>query len=1229
MNEEQAKRIIKDTFETSFNEGKFIYFIMNLLNLKQSDIKNTSFGIRQGYNIPEIFRPYISRFQRIAKYLKDNNRIDVLIVYLRKETSIECARSRQRNFIAGYLKGNYGSDKSKDAALVAFVSPNEMDWRFSMVKMDYRFEEGESGKIKVREKFTPARRWSFLVGKNESSHTAQSRLVRILSDDQYNPTLIQLEEAFNIEKVTKEFFLKYRNLFLRTKEKLDKVVENDPKVKKDFEERGVNTVNFAKKLLGQIIFLYFLQKKGWFGVERNGEGGTGQKDFLRRLFNKEYGNYKNFFNDILEPLFYEALARERDDDFYSRFNCKIPFLNGGLFEPIGSYDWVHTDINLSNELFSNRNNNYEGNGVLDIFDLFNFTVKEDEPLEKEVAIDPELLGKIYEKFNAIRPDNYEEYKKVLKSGRKGEENKFNKKFGVYYTPREIVHYMCQQSLINYLEAVLSTDKRLIIRESAVQKKLFGFQSSVQQTFASYSYILPKEDIEKLIYFGDQVSENEAVALIKEQNINEGKQKSSKTKLQLPESIRKNAKLIDDKLAEITVCDPAVGSGAFPVGMMAEIVKTRNVLLAYIKEQNRTPYNFKRECIKKSLYGVDIDPGAVEIAKLRLWLSLIVDEEDIKRIKPLPNLDYKIMQGNSLISEFLGINFDIEDEPSGTLKFKDKINFLTEQFQEKKNEFLSEPDRSKKEHLKQEIESLIIKIFEEKLKKQKSDYFSHLKFIEEKYSILPNEKQRNEIIAEEKEKFYKKTGFNLEQVEKQLKEYTSGRKIRSFFPWKLYFAEVFQGKCGFDVVIANPPYVRQEKIRDQKPLLQKQGYEIYNSTSDLYTYFYERSYQILKPNGFSCFISSNKWMRAKYGEKLRKFFKEKTKVANLIDFGGYEVFEATVDTNILLFQKNKSTPNHTFNVMNIQSDFTKDTELNVYSKKHSLSITQEEIDSRCFTFVDHVTMKLKAKIEDRGVPLKDWDIKICFGIKTGFSEAFIINNETKEKLFKQDSKITEILKPILRGRDINKWHYKWAGLWLINSHNGLRSKGVKRINVEKDYPIIYKHLQQYQENLEIRQDKGDNWTNLRNCAYLDEFEKEKILYQEMSYESSFSWDNNKMFVNQSCYIISNANKYILSLLNSKLINDYFRLISQTLGTGAFRWIKQYVEQIPIPKISSTEQKPFIELVDRILTITKDKGYLENTKMQAKAKEYEYQIDQMVYKLYNLTPEEIEIAESFNK
>ena len=219
-----------------------------------------------------------------------------------------------------------------------------------------------------------------------------------------------------------------------------RAIKKDQKIKADFKEKGVDTVNFAKKLLGQIVFLYFLQKKGWFGVGRDDDWGTGSKHFLRKLFKEKHGSYKNFFNDILEPLFYEALRLDRshDDGYYSRFDCKIPFLNGGLFDPIGidkGYNWVDTDILLPDKLFSNKIKTKEGDtgtGILDVFDRYNFTVKEDEPLEKEVAIDPELLGKAYEKFNAIRPDNYDEFKKALKSGKTGEENKFNKKFGVYY-----------------------------------------------------------------------------------------------------------------------------------------------------------------------------------------------------------------------------------------------------------------------------------------------------------------------------------------------------------------------------------------------------------------------------------------------------------------------------------------------------------------------------------------------------------------------------------------------------------------------------------------------------------------------------------------------------------------------------------------------------------------------------------------------------------------------------
>ncbi len=666
MDKQQAQQIISSTFEADFDKDRFTSFISNLLN----HIEPAPFTY-QGNYIPEKFRQYIKSLERIGKFSDGDNSLDILIITLQKENSLQQARTMQRNVIAWYLHGSRGGEL-KDAALVAYVSPDPSDWRFSLVKMDYKFDHTTAGQMKVKEEITPVRRWSFLVGANEKSHTAQSYLVNILANDKQAPTLAELENAFNIESVTKEFFFKYRELFLRTKEALDQAIATNPKIAADFVAKGVDRVNFAKKLLGQIVFLYFLQKKGWFGVGHDADWGTGSKHFLRSLFAKEHGDYTSFFNDMLEPLFYEALRidRSHNNDYYSRFNCKILFLNGGLFDPIGDYDWVHADINLPNDLFSNTHKTKEGDigdGILDVFDRYNFTVCEDEPLEKEVAIDPELLGKAYEKFNAIRSDNFAEFTKALQSGKKGEENKFNKKFGVYYTPREIVHYMCKQSLINYLYT--------------------------QAEGASFASVINKQDLEALIEVGELVTEHEATALIKQENIRNGSQNNTKYKALLSASIRDNAATIDKWLAEITVCDPAVGSGAFPVGMMNEIVRARTLLSVFLDDKRRNDYEFKRRCIEHSLYGVDIDPGAVEIAKLRLWLSLVVDEEKMENIKPLPNLDYKIVCGNSL----LGVEKNLFN------------NELFIDLEKLKPLYFNETNPTKKQEYKQQIDNLISQI----------------------------------------------------------------------------------------------------------------------------------------------------------------------------------------------------------------------------------------------------------------------------------------------------------------------------------------------------------------------------------------------------------------------------------------------------------------------------------------------------------------------------------------
>lgn len=1097
MDRQQAQHIVRETLENPFDKERFTTrFVNNLLNT----IEEAPFSYKGNF-IPDAYEQYISTLERIGKYSDGEYKIDILVVKLKKQTSIERARTMQRNFIAWYLNGSRGGEL-KDAALVAFVSPDEADWRFSLVKMDYRFEQTPTGRMKAREEFTPARRWSFLVGAHENSHTAQSRLVPIIANDEHNPTLAELEQAFNIETVTKEFFEKYRELFLRAKETLDDIFSESKTVKTELETKGVNTVDFAKKLLGQIVFLYFLQKKGWFGVARDADWGTGPRNFLRELFEKKHSDYENFFNDMLEPLFYQALRQDRrhDDDYYDKLNCKIPFLNGGLFDPIGGYDWVHTDILLPDELFSNNNKTKEGdtgNGILDIFDRYNFTVKEDEPLEKEVAVDPEMLGKVFENLLEVKD---------------------RKSKGTYYTPREIVHYMCRQSLINYLYTELNGKTA----DPAV----------------------PKEDIEMLIRIGEHLGENEAIAIEKKQRIIEGKQKTSTKKPVLPESIRNNAQLIDGKLSAIKVCDPAVGSGAFLVGMMSEIVKTRNVLSVFIKEQDRSLYRFKRECIEKSLYGVDIDQGATEIAKLRLWLSLVVDEEDIREIKPLPNLDYKIVCGNSL------------ESVEGRL-----------------------------EHSKTFIEL-------EPLKKRFFDETS------------PGKKKEEKTLIEE------------------LINRLTGNRER--FDYMIFFSEVFDHSDGFDVVMANPPYVRQEGIKDLKPALKNEFGKFFCGTADLYTYFYKRGTDILKAGGHLCFIAPNKFMRAGYGKNTRELLAEKVTPKTIIDFCDLPIFDATTYPAIMLVEKRRPAQEQTA----LAATFTDASQLERIEEALvdvSFPMPVAALRKEGWALEQPQVLALMEKLRKAGTPLGEY-VKGRFyrGILTGFNEAFVIDKETRSRLIAEDPKSAELIKPWLRGRDIKRWKAQWAGLYLITIASSVnkqwpwsneKTEKAAQSVFMKTYPAVHHHLAQWEEKLQKRDDQGQFWWELRSCAYYEEFEKYKIVYPDIAQAPEFTYDTSQAFLGNTAYIIPTDETWLLGLLNSKLMWWFYLNLSSIIRGGFVRFIAQYMEQLPIPPATSVQQSPIISLVQEILA---DPDSPAVPRLEA-------EIDHLVYQLYNLTPEEITIIE----
>ena len=869
MKKSDAISIIQTTFNGVFDEQSFQKFIANLF--KNYTPVNR---VREGQYIREAFRQFISEYKTIG-YFQDSegNKIDILRVSLHKETSLERARTAQRNFVADYLKNN--AQGRRDAALVAFIAPEEQDWRFSLVKLEYSLEVKE-GKVKTSEDLTPAKRWSFLVGVHEGSHTAQSRFVSLLESNE-EPNLRELEEAFNIEKVTNEFFEKYCELFLRMKESLDALLEKDPELKKDFELKEISTVDFAKKTLGQMAFLYFLQKKGWFGVAPDKHWGSGAKNFLRELFTRREKYGKNFFDDVLEPLFYEALAVDRGNEaIYTRLNnCRMPFLNGGLFEPMNGYAWETTHIALPDELFSNTTRTKEGDtgdGILDVFDRYNFTVNENEPLEKEVAVDPEMLGKVFEL-----------------------EIKDRKSKGAFYTPREIVHYMCQESLINYLHSETGE-------------------------------AIPREDIEEFIQKGIQILQNDKTTLEKHREAGKkGQQYKGEYAFMLRESIRSKVSELDQLLANIKVCDPAVGSGAFPLGMLNEIVRARQVLGVHLGS-DPSPYDLKLHTISHSIYGVDIDSGAVEIAKLRMWLALVVEEQDPH---PLPNLEHKIMQGNSLLSEYEGIKLfddsflaDVSAIEREKKEISEKISSLQREYFDLHSKDQLTP--IKKVQIEQEMKSLHKR--QESLNPQKATQ-------EEKIGIfdIPTKKrvaqEKTEMLQKKIEQFVSESRKTQKQnlkeeidtlkwelIEATLEEQGRTDKleeirglrrknIRPFFIWKLEFSDVFRDKGGFDVMMGNPPY-GGEKITDDM----KKKMEI--GSKDIYGAFISRSIHgenaLLKSRGILSYIVSDTFMTIKSHRELRKQILN-NKINRIIRLHP-DTFKVTVNTCILLLEKKKDTEN---------------------------------------------------------------------------------------------------------------------------------------------------------------------------------------------------------------------------------------------------------------------------------------------------------------------------------
>ncbi|GAA7967486.1 hypothetical protein JP0545_00750 [Helicobacter pylori] len=474
------------------------------------------------------------------------------------------------------------------------------------------------------------------------------------------------------------------------------------------------------------------------------------------------------------------------------------------------------------------------------------------------------------------------------------------------------------------------------------------------------------------------------------------------------------------------------------------------------------------------------------------------------------------------------------------------------------------------------------------------------------------------------------------LRKKLDDALSGREYQNVFEWRFEFPEVLDDEgdfLGFDCIIGNPPYIRQEHIKPIKPLLQKQYRDFYNSTADIYTYFFALSYRLLKEKGFNAFITSNKYARAKYGAKLRELLLKKTTIVSYMELNALKVFEsATVDTSIMSFIKQEPSKESRFKYYEPTPD-----DKNDLKSARSLPMRQNALSTESFIFANASFLDLRDKMESVGIPLKDWDIQIYRGILTGANEAFIIPTEKREEILnacktQEERKRTEtLIKPILRGKDIKRYSYEWADLWVINTHNGYTSNlkfKIPPIDIEK-YPALKAHLDSHYDTIATRSDQGDTPYHLRNCAYLEDFEKQKIVYGEIVQEPRFYLDNGEcelgyFYAEATSFILTGEHlRYLLGMLHSKLITFSFKTFyaGGGLGESGYRYKKAFIERLPIPKITPQNQK----LADKITDGAKAILEAKEKDPKANTQQLEKEIDALVYQLYNLTDEEIKIIE----
>ncbi len=782
-----------------------------------------------------------------------------------------------------------------------------------------------------------------------------------------------------------------------------------------------------------------------------------------------------------------------------------------------------------------------------------------------------MLGKIFESLVLEREQD--------------PEVDLRKATGSYYTPRPVVAFMCREALAEYLtgESAVSRDRIIRLLELPPAAQLAD---------------------EERTWLRDAFSRDEAQSL-------------------------------KSLLLNIRACDPAVGSGAFLMGLLQAITWAVGLLDWRLQGDDilaRRNYTFdlKKQVIEHCLYGVDIQAQAVQICELRLWLSLIVDYElpedlsfdrAVRQVPALPNLAYKVRQGDSLLERLFGEVVALDEMGRDR-----RTQEIVEDLQKEKAAYFSladTPEKRQRELRILELQTTLAGNLVEVKRGQALGYQPGL-FGEESAA-----ERRQREAWEERDRQYQQLKERVEQVRRRLRELrrdgeSGGVSIDDLrrqllgdaqhptFLWRVDFAEVFQEKGGFDVMMANPPYVRQEKITHLKADLKQVYPDVYDGVADIYVYFYAQGLRQLRDDGTLVYISSNKFMRAGYGETLRRLLGRQVTLKTVIDFGDLPVFEATTYPTVLVVRNRLPANDHAAHALTVD-DISVMHHLTEAVRAHSWPQPQASFRPEGWSLVRPDVLALVDKLRDSGPLLREYvNGKFYRGIVTGLNKAFVINQTPRDRLVTEDPQSAEIIKPWLRGRDVKRWRVEWSGLYLLHIPWELAIE---------EYPAIQRHLQRYQQALAKRPEVKEGrfpWYALSRYAseYVDDFDRPKIIYQEIATYQAFAFTKTPFFLNNKCFFIPTTDGYLLAVLNSSVAWFFLGQVASKLQGGAYAMQSPYLSQVPIPEATATKRTAIESLVDKLLAASGQGPQVEA---------WERELNRLVYEVYDLTEKEIGVIE----